>query len=223
MKRKIIFPPIESATPDGLVAVGGDLKIDTLKEAYQKGIFPWPFSVEFPLAWFSPDPRGIIELNELHLSASFKKFLKKSPYHITFNQQFSQVIKNCATVHRKNQNSTWITPDIILGYQNLFEAGQAYSVEVWNENSLVGGIYGVMIGNFISGESMFSFESQASKFGLYKLLEFLKLKNIQWIDTQMVTSVVSQFGGKYISRKEFLDKLNKVDWHFNQSNFFTYN
>jgi len=223
MKRKIIFPPLESATPDGLVAVGGDLEIDTLKEAYQRGIFPWPFSVEFPLAWFSPDPRGIIELNELHLPASFKKFLKKSPYHITFNQKFSEVIKTCATVHRKNQNSTWITPDIILGYQHLFESGQAYSVEVWNQERLVGGIYGVIIGSFISGESMFSLESQASKFGLYKLLEFLKQSHIQWIDTQMVTSVVSLFGGKYISRKDFMEKLKTVDWQLNQSNFFIHN
>jgi leucyl/phenylalanyl-tRNA--protein transferase len=220
MKRKIQFPPVEGATSDGLVAIGGDLEIDTLEIAYRSGIFPWPLSVDFPLAWFSPDPRGILEFTDFHLPRSFKKFLKKSEFKITYNQNFSQVIKNCATVKRKGQHSTWITPEIIKGYERLFLAGQAYSVEVWKEDLLVGGIYGVIMGNFISGESMFSKEREASKVALYHLIEHLLTKKITWIDTQMVTPVVSQFGGKYIPRSQFLSLIHQMDWQLSRESIF---
>jgi leucyl/phenylalanyl-tRNA--protein transferase len=128
--RRIVFPPVETATEDGLVAIGGDLEVDTLITAYHQGIFPWPISLDYPLAWFSPDPRGIIELGELHLSKSFTKFLKKNPYQVTFNQAFDKVIDQCARTYRKNQPSTWITPDIIEGYEKLFKQELAYSVEI---------------------------------------------------------------------------------------------
>jgi leucyl/phenylalanyl-tRNA--protein transferase len=212
MKRKIIFPSINDSTADGLVAIGGDLETDTLKTAYEQGIFPWPYSVEFPLAWFSPDPRGVIDLDELHTSKSFKKFLNKTNFKVTFNQSFNTVIRSCATMKRKNQAGTWITPDIITSYEKLHAEKMAYSVEVWDEIHLVGGLYGVVMGNFISGESMFSIQDNASKLALYSLITHLKSINIQWIDTQMVTSIVSQFGGKYIPRKHFLERLKNIDW-----------
>src|SRR4051812_33894218 len=124
MKRRIVFPPVDTATEDGLVAVGGDLETDTLVEAYHQGIFPWPISLDFPLAWFSPDPRGILMIDEMHLSKSFTKFLKKNTYQVTFNQAFDEVIRQCARTYRKGQPSTWITPDIIHGYEKLFKQEQ---------------------------------------------------------------------------------------------------
>lgn len=212
MKREIIFPPVEEADEDGLVAIGGDLEVDTLVTAYRQGIFPWPISVELPLAWFSPDPRGVIFTDEIHLPRSFEKFLKKNPYRLSFNQEMRKVILECARVPRKNQPGTWITPDIIRGYEKLFLEGLAYSVEVWKEEALVGGLYGVVMGEFVSGESMFMKEDGASKFALWGLLQHLKSKGISFLDTQMVTSVVESFGGKYIPREEFLSQLRSIDW-----------
>jgi leucyl/phenylalanyl-tRNA--protein transferase len=220
MKRRIVFPPVESATEDGLVAVGGDLETDTIRTAYEQGIFPWPISLDFPLAWFSPNPRGILEFSELHLSRSFEKFLKKNPYTVSYNQAFDQVIKACAMTKRKDQPSTWITPDIIAGYRKLYQEENAYSVEVWLEEKLVGGIYGVVMGDFCSGESMFTTEDNASKFGLYSLIGLLQKNGLMWLDTQMVTNVVEQFGGKYIPREEFLKKLTSVDWKMKKETIF---
>ncbi|MFL5785138.1 MAG: leucyl/phenylalanyl-tRNA--protein transferase [Bacteriovoracaceae bacterium] len=212
MKRQIIFPPVEEATEDGLVAVGGDLETDTLVTAYRSGIFPWPVSVELPLAWFSPDPRGILFLDELHVPRSFEKFLKKSPFKVTFNQKMKEVILECARIPRKNQPGTWITPEIVKGYEKLFKEDLAYSVEVWNEDELIGGLYGVVMGEFVSGESMFMKEDNASKVALFTLLVHLKARGIRFLDTQMVTPVVEAFGGKYIERAEFLDLIKELDW-----------
>ncbi len=217
MKRTIVFPPIEEATEDGLVAVGGDLEVDTLVTAYRQGIFPWPVSVELPLAWFSPDPRGVLFFEELHLSKSFEKFLKKSPYRVTFNERMKEVILECARVPRKDQPGTWITPAIIHGYEKLSQEGLAYSVEVWKEDNLVGGLYGVSMGNFYSGESMFMKEDNASKLALWTLCQRLKERGIKFLDTQMVTTVVEQFGGRYIPRDEFLELVKKVDWKLPRS------
>lgn len=218
--RRIVFPPVESATEDGLVAVGGDLEVDTLVEAYHQGIFPWPISLDFPLAWFSPNPRGILMVDEIHLSKSFQKFLKKNTFQVTFNQAFDEVIRQCARTYRKGQPSTWITPDIINGYEKLFKKELAYSVEVWDQKELVAGLYGVSMGDFVSGESMFTKEDNASKFALYSLLLRLKDKGIHWLDTQMVTSVVEGFGGKYVTRVEFLEMLKTKDWDRKRSDIF---
>lgn len=217
MKRKIKFPPVESANEDGLVAVGGDLEIDTLLEAYGRGIFPWPLStyplnVDLPNTWFSPDPRGVLDFDELHVSRSFLKFLKKTPFTVTFNKAFPEVIQQCAATKRKDQPGTWITPEIMRAYINLFENDLAYSVEVWLEKKLVAGIYGVIMGEFVSGESMFTHEDNASKQGLYTLVHHLQEKGINFLDTQMVTEVVRQFGGKYIPRQAFLRRLEELNW-----------
>ena len=218
--RKIVFPPIESATEDGLVAIGGDLEIDTLSEAYKQGIFPWPISVELPLAWFSPDPRGILDFNQLHLPRSFEKYLRKHPYQITFNQAFDEVIRECARIKRNGQSQTWITQDIIIGYEKLFRHGQAYSVDVWREDKLVGGVYGACFGDFFSGESMFSREENASKVGLHGLIKHLSDRGVKWLDTQMVTPVVESFGGKYISRSSFLERFKELDWSKKRDRYF---
>ena len=218
--RKIVFPSVESADEDGLLAIGGDLEVDTLITAYQHGIFPWPVSLDLPLAWFSPNPRGILFAEKIHVSKSFSKFLKKNTFKVTFNQAFSQVIKLCAISSRKNQSSTWITSDIIDGYEKLFKADLAYSVEVWNDDNLIAGLYGVCMGNFVSGESMFTKEDNASKLALYSLMVRLKEKKVTWLDTQMVTSVVEGFGGMYISRPEFLQMISKKDWTRKRSEIF---
>ena len=227
MKRKIVFPHVDNADENGLVAVGGDLEIDTLVAAYTHGIFPWPLSTwpsneNLPHTWFSPNPRGVLDIRDMHVSKSLVKFLKKTPYRVTFNKAFDKVIFNCAKALRKDQPGTWITPDIITAYTNLFHAGLAYSVEVWNEDDmLVGGLYGVIMGDFISGESMFTTEDNASKQGFYTLLSHLESRGISWIDTQMVTPVVEQFGGKYISRPEFLERLSRVNWPRKRSDTFS--
>ncbi len=225
MRRKIVFPSVETASEDGLVAVGGDLETDTLLEAYRQGIFPWPVATypmnrDYPHTWFSPDPRGVLDFDKLHIPKSFTKFLKKSPYQVTFNQSFEEVISNCAKMQRKNQPGTWITPDIQSAYRSLFNEGYAYSVEVWNKTELVGGLYGVMISTFVSGESMFTLEDNASKQGLYTLIKHLETQGVSWLDTQMVTEVVKQFGGIYIPRPVFMNRLEHIDWTSEQRNLF---
>jgi leucyl/phenylalanyl-tRNA--protein transferase len=206
----IIFPPIESASPEGLLAIGGNLDTETLLTAYSQGIFPWPISKESPLTWFSPDPRGIVYVEDFHISKSFTKFLKNNSLEVRFNTNFEEVLNNCASTVRKHEAGTWITQEILDGYINLFNAGYAYSVEVYNSKNLVGGLYGVTIGNFISGESMFHKESSASKLALYALISVLKHNNIEWLDTQMVTPVIESMGGTEVDRDIFLDELSKV-------------
>jgi leucyl/phenylalanyl-tRNA--protein transferase len=201
------FPPVEDADEHGLVALGGDLEIESLLLAYSKGIFPWPINEEYPLAWFSPDPRGILAYDKLHLSTSFRKFLKKNPYEVRFNTNFEAVIRNCAVVKRADQTATWITEDLIRAYIELNIAGYAYSIETYLENRLVGGVYGVCINRFYSGESMFHLEDNASKVALVSLLYMLKQRDIGWLDTQMVTPVVESLGGVEIPRETFLKIL----------------
>ncbi len=205
-RRKIVFPPVEEATEDGLVAVGGDMEPDTLLEAYSRGIFPWPLSPEFPLAWFSPDPRGVLFFDELHVPRSFAKFLRKVPFEVRFDEAFPEIIRHCATVPRR-EGSTWITPDIIRGYTRLFEEGHAWCAGAWLHGKLVGGLYGVYLGDFVSGESMFTLADGAGKAALLGAVSRFESEGLTWMDTQMVTSVVEGFGGRYISRKEFLSML----------------
>ena len=204
----IEFPPVEESDEHGLVALGGDLETESLLLAYSKGIFPWPINDEYPLAWFSPDPRGILAYDKLHLSKSFRKFLKKNPYEVKFNTNFEAVILNCAQVKRTDQSSTWITQDIIDAYIRLNLEGYAYSIETYLDERLVGGVYGVCINRFYSGESMFHLEDNASKVALVSLLYMLKQRDIGWLDTQMVTPVVESLGGVEIPRETFLKILD---------------
>lgn len=201
------FPPIDTADENGLLALGGDLELSTLILAYRSGVFPWPISDEFPLAWFSPDPRGVIDFCDLKVNKRLKRSLKNSGLILTFNKDFNAVIEACGQVPRNKQSGTWITSPIIYSYRHLFEERKAYSVEAWDGDSLVGGIYGVCIDGIISGESMFHFKSNASKLCLIALLYLLNEVDISWLDTQMVTPVVGSLGGKDIPRSNFLERL----------------
>jgi leucyl/phenylalanyl-tRNA--protein transferase len=201
------FPPLETADEHGLLALGGDLEIESLLLAYTNGIFPWPISEEYPLAWFSPDPRGILAFDKLHISKSLRKFLRKNPYEVRFNTNFEAVIMNCAFVKRSDHQGTWITQDIINSYIELHKQGFAYSVETYQDDVLVGGVYGVCINRFYSGESMFHTADNASKVALIALLYQLKQRDIAWIDTQMVTAVVEALGGVEVPRETYLKML----------------
>lgn len=207
----IAFPPVEEADENGLLAFGGDLEVASLQLAYSNGIFPWPISSNYPLAWFSPDPRGILHFDDLHVSRSLKKAIRAKPWQVTFNQRFNDVIYHCAQFHSANphQQGTWITQDIIDAYVQFHRAGHAYSVEVWLEQELVGGLYGVRIGQAVSGESMFHYESNASKIAVLALMKYLSLNQIHWLDTQMVTPVMATLGAKEIDRADFLELLSK--------------
>lgn len=203
------FPPIDKADENGLLALGGDLEVESLLLAYSKGIFPWPIGDDYPMAWFSPNPRGVLLTKNFHTPRSLKKFINKCSYTVTFNQNFLGVIRGCQELtNRGDQKETWITEEIVEGYYDLFKAGYAYSVECYENEELIGGLYGVRINSFFSGESMFYRKENASKFILVKLFEKFKEMNVPMLDTQMVTSVVRALGGEEIPRAEYIKVLN---------------
>lgn len=201
----------QNLQPDenGLVAIGGDFRSQMLLEAYQKGIFPWP-QEDVPPLWFSPDPRGILNCNELHVSRSLKKSIRRADLHWTWNQSFARVIEGCQQAYRKGQGGTWITDELLKGYLGLFEEKRAYSLECWEGSELVAGLYGVWIGKFVSGESMFTLRDNVSKMAIVLMTKILQAQGISWLDTQMVSGVVGQMGGKEVSRNEFLTLLKNV-------------
>lgn len=198
------LPHPYSPTFEGIIATGGELTPELLQEAYGKGIFPWPQSGS-PMLWFSPEKRGILEFKDFHVPASMLKFAKKhSNWRYTLNEDFPNVIRHCRTQERKDQNGTWILPEVVDAYLKLAEKGHILSLEVWEEQELIGGIYGVYMDGFFSGESMFHLRTNASKMALWKMVEHLKSQGLTWIDTQMVTPVVAAFGGKLVPREVFL-------------------
>lgn len=208
----IQFPPVQQANEDGLLAIGGNLELNTLVEAYTNGIFPWPIDQNFPVTWFAPDPRGVIYVDKLNISKSMKRFLNNTDYYVKFNTQFSHVIWECAQIKNRKEKGTWITDEIMSAYDTLFQNKLAYSVEAYSGNELIGGLYGVCIGNFVSGESMFFRKENASKFALIKLIQRLKEKNVQWLDTQQTTPVVASLGGEEIPRKLFMEQLGHCNF-----------
>lgn len=203
---KLEFPPAHTANRDGLVAVGGDLSIDRLLLAYRNGIFPWPLFARQPITWFSPDPRAILELDALHVSRSLAKFLRKSPFRVSVNEDFAGVIRGCAS-HVEDRPSTWITPQMLRAYIALHKAGHAHSVEVWFEQALVGGLYGIAIGGAFAGESMFSRVPNASKVALVHLVERLRQRGYVLLDTQQATTHMRTMGATTIPRKQYLERL----------------
>lgn len=216
MKQEL-FPNPRHSTPEGLVAVGGNLQVETLRQAYRKGIFPWP-QEGMPLLWFSPDPRGVLEFKDLHIPQSLKKFARKHEHwQFTFNRAFAQVIEACKTQPRRGpdgemQTGSWILPEMEEAYKTMFEQGHILSCECWENDELIGGIYGVLTmtlkGKLLfSGESMFHHKSNASKMVLWKLIEHLQSQGHTWIDIQMVTEVTKAMGGKYIPREEYLQRI----------------
>ncbi len=199
------FPPIEGAE-DGIVAIGGDLSSERLLLAYQCGIFPWYSEVE-PIIWHSPDPRFILLLEDLHISKSMRRVLNSNNFSVTFDTNFFSVIKQCAAIKRKEQDGTWITSEMIEAYVELHKLGYAHSVEVWKNDKIIGGLYGVSLGKVFFAESMFHTESNASKFALIKLVELLKQKEFHFIDSQVYNEHVATLGMKNIPRNKFIELL----------------
>lgn len=201
------FPPPDNADSHGLLAIGGDLDVESLLLAYRHGIFPWPFEDEL-LAWFSPPKRAILNFDQFHIPRSLAKELKKQRFKFSINRNFPEVIKACSSLkNRQAGQGTWINQDIISAYNRLFKAGYAFSVESWLNNKLVGGIYGVKINAFISGESMFYREANASKLALCFLVEYFRGLGYSWMDCQVMTPHMKAFGAELISRKVFQKKL----------------
>jgi leucyl/phenylalanyl-tRNA--protein transferase len=204
-----LFPPLEAALddPNGLLAVGGDLSPERILAAYRRGIFPW-FNPGDPILWWSPNPRTVIYPHQFHISKSLRKALKKGIYHVTFDNCFEDVMRACAAP-RTYADGTWITEDIIAGYTALHRRGYAHSVEVWQENQLVGGLYGMALGKVFFGESMFSRADNASKFGFAHLVRQLRQWNFELIDCQIANDHLFTLGAVEIPREEFQKILVK--------------
>ncbi len=203
------FPPIESADESGVLAIGGDLELETLLLAYKSGIFPWPDPHEDFLLWFAPPHRAILDFDDFKIPKRLTQSLKKHSFHLTVDHCFLEVIRACAeSRNRKGQQGTWIIEEMIPAYLELHKAGFAHSFETWNShNQLVGGLYGVLINKMFAGESMFYKEANASKFALIEAVKCLKKKGINWMDIQMLTPLLKNFGAKEILRSEYMKKL----------------
>ncbi len=206
LSRALLFPPVTEAEPDGLLAVGGDLRPERLLLAYRSGIFPW-YSADDPVLWWSPDPRYVLFPAELKVSASLRRVMRNGPFTVTMDREFAAVMHACGLVPRKGQDGTWITPAMEKAYGRLHAAGHAHSVEVWREGRLVGGLYGVQLGHVYFGESMFTLEPNASKVGFVHLMEHLKTTGVAMIDCQVHTQHLERFGARFIPRAEFLERL----------------
>lgn len=200
----LAFPPLHNAleNPNGLLAVGGDLSIKRLHNAYLNGVFPW-YSENDPIMWWSPDPRAIINTSNVRINRTLNKFIKKNPYRVTLNHAFKDVIRLCANAPFRT-DGTWIIDEMLNAYLNLHENNLAHSIEVWENNELVGGLYGVAINGYFSGESMFYTKKNASKIALVALAKHLKSENISMIDCQIVNDFLEDMGCVEISREDFI-------------------
>lgn len=204
LNKTLQFPDVASSTNDGLVAVGGDLSIERLMLAYKKGIFPW-FEAEEPILWWSPDPRFVLFPEKLKVSKSMKQILRNNTFTVTVNKDFNAVIEACAQTKRQGQSSSWITDNMKQAYLEMYALGYAKSVEVWQDEVLVGGLYGVDLGNQVfCGESMFNKVSNASKIGF---ITFVRQSNYKLIDCQVHTNHLESLGAEDMSRDEFLKSI----------------
>ena len=203
----LYFPAVETASPEGILAFGGDLSPERLLLAYQSGIFPW-FEADEPILWWSPNPRMVLFFDELKVSKSMRNIFNRAIFKVTFNQDFRAVISNCQNVKREGQNGTWITNEMIEAYCKLHELGIAKSVEVWKDDKLVGGLYGIDLGHVFCGESMFSLESNASKVAFISLVNQLKSENYQVLDCQVYNEHLESLGCREIPREQFIRVLN---------------
>jgi len=210
LDKKLWFPRVTEALPDGLLAIGGDLSVDRLMLAYQQGIFPW-FDGNVPM-WWCPDPRFVLFPAELKVSKSMKTLLKRNTFEFTINKAFPQVIKACKEKERVAQDGTWITNDVEKAYTELHQLGYAHSAEVWLNNELAGGLYGVRIANIFFGESMFSHVSNASKYAFIQYVDSLIKEGVELIDCQVYTEHLESLGAKMIARDEFLQKIKHLPW-----------
>lgn len=208
LSKKIEFPPAWLARSDGLLCIGGDLSPTRLLLAYKNGIFPW-FSKDEPFLWWSPDPRLVLFPKEINISKSLKKKIKKNRLKITVDRAFKQTIRSCAKPRKRMHEGTWLVDEMIDSYIQLHHMGFAHSIETWRDNQLVGGLYGVCLGRSFFGESMFSFESDASKIALVALANHLRRQDFDLIDCQVTTDHLLSMGAHEISRNSFLDIISK--------------
>lgn len=203
---ELFFPPVSEADDEGILAIGGDLSSDRLQLAYKSGVFPW-FNEGEPILWWAPDPRMVLFFDELVVSKSMRKILKSNQFRVTFNQNFAAVISNCQQIKRDGQNGTWISNEMIAAYCQLNAQGIAKSVEVWQDEVLVGGLYGIDLGTIFCGESMFSKVSNASKVAFIALVEHLKKEHYKLLDCQVYNPHLESFGCREIDRDEFMSIL----------------
>ena len=207
LTKKLWFPPVEEAMEDGLLAMGGDMSVNRLLLAYKHGIFPW-YDGEVPL-WWSPDPRFVLFPDELKVSKSMEALIKKKHFHFTTNTCFAEVIRSCKQLQRKGQDGTWITDELEMNFIELHKLGFAHSAEAWLDGELVGGLYGIRMGKLFFGESMFSKQSNASKFAFIRFMRELKKENVFLIDCQVYTEHLESLGARMIGRKDFIDILTQ--------------
>ena len=208
-ENEIVFPSPHLARRDGLLALGGDLRTSRLLAAYRSGIFPWYMDGE-PILWWSPDPRLVLYPEAFHVARRLRRLIRQQQYTVSVDRDFAGVIRACAGSHLSRDSGTWIVPEMIDAYIGLHEAGYAHSVEVWQEEELAGGLYGVSLGGAFFGESMFSSRRDASKVGLVRLVEALSEKGFSLIDCQVTTEHLMRFGAREISRARFLSDLRKA-------------
>lgn len=206
LTNELVFPDVELAEPNGLLAVGGDLSVPRLMLAYRSGIFPW-YGEEQPILWWSPNPRFVLFPDRLKVSKSLERVIKSGRFTVTVNRAFGAVIDNCRHIRRRGQESTWITPAMQQAYSNLHAAGHAHSVEVWRGDRLAGGLYGVVVGRCFCGESMFSLESDASKVALVHLVREPLPAGLEIVDCQVGTPHLGRMGAEEIPRAEFVRRL----------------
>lgn len=209
LSKDLFFPPVKFADEDGMFAIGGDLSAKRLLLAYQNGIFPW-YNEGEPICWHCPDPRFVLFPEELNISKSMKTVINSGMFSFTVNKAFGEVIKNCKTVYRKNQPGTWISEAIIKAYSALHAQGYAQSAETWKDNELVGGLYGIRMGKVFFGESMFSKQSNASKFAFINYVQYLQNHGVKLIDCQVYTKHLESLGARMIERDYFLKQLCKL-------------
>lgn len=203
LTKALFFPPVSEARADGILAFGGDLSPERMLLAYRSGIFPW-FNEDEPIIWWAPNPRMVLFFDELIVSKSMRNILNRNTFKVTFNQDFRNVISNCQKIKRQGQRGTWITNDMIEAYCKLHELGIAKSVEVWQNDTLVGGLYGIDLGHVFCGESMFSSVSNASKVAFIALVNQLKTNNYKLLDCQVYNEHLESLGCREIDREAFM-------------------
>jgi leucyl/phenylalanyl-tRNA--protein transferase len=208
--KDLVFPDVETASPEGILAFGGDLRPERLILAYKSGIFPW-YNEGEPIIWYSPDQRMVLFPEELKISKSMRRLIRRNEFDITYNTAFVQVIEYCQKSPRKDQYGTWITDDMMKAYIKMHELGFAKSVEVWKDNELVGGLYGVDLGRIFCGESMFSKTSNTSKLAFIHLVQHLEKQHYKLIDCQVYNEHLDSLGAREIPRKEFMGYLRGLE------------
>lgn len=207
LTKELYFPPVETASAEGVLAVGGDLSVERLLLAYRSGIFPW-FDPDEPILWWAPPERMVVVPETYKIPKSIRNILNKNTFRVSRNTNFKSVILHCQNIPRKGQQGTWITDDIVASYTQLHEMGHAHSFEVWQNNQLVGGLYGVDLGHVFCGESMFSLVSNASKVAFVALILYLKTHHYQLLDCQVHNEHLELLGAFEIDRSDFMQVLN---------------